>query len=116
MNSKRVFLSTMRHNSTRPNCRWATINEGGWVDASATDEGTPIEDFGMMFFTDHEITQDQAFEVFLRLIDAHDKDPEKISDVPAIVKEIEKEFPAPASALPAAPKDKPPVIARRRPG
>jgi len=62
----------MGHNSIRPHCRWAEITEDGWVDPVGDDPGIPIEDFGMYFYTDVELTNEQAFDVFIELIGLED--------------------------------------------
>jgi hypothetical protein len=61
---KRKFLATTTVNRyTEPDCRWVNIDEKGWVDGE-----TPIEDFGMFFFSEIECTPSEAMEVFLALM------------------------------------------------
>ncbi|WP_323016411.1 hypothetical protein [Castellaniella sp.] len=64
------FLCTMSDRSVKPHCRWAVITDDGYVDPTDDDCGTPIEDFVMYFCSDIEVSRDQAFEIFMRLIEA----------------------------------------------
>ena len=61
---KRKFLSTTTINRhTEPNCRWVNVDDKGWIDGE-----TPVEDFGMFFFSDIECTPSEAMEVFFALM------------------------------------------------
>lgn len=56
------------HGRSEPYCRLATITDNGYVNGE-----TPVEDFGMYFMLDFDLgitaTQDQAFNIFLTLIE-----------------------------------------------
>lgn len=61
---KRKFLATTTINRyTEPNCRWVNVDENGLIDGE-----TPVEDFGMFFFSDIECTPSEAMEVFYALM------------------------------------------------
>tara|TARA_B110000305_G_scaffold22617_1_gene20681 strand:- start:1198 stop:1521 length:324 start_codon:yes stop_codon:yes gene_type:complete len=61
---KRRFLSTSNaYRYTEPRCRWVNVDEKNWVDGE-----TPVEDFGMFFFSDIECTPSEAMEVFFALM------------------------------------------------
>lgn len=97
----RCFLCTMGHNKVQPVCRWAVVDDEGWVDPTDTDPGTPIEDFGMWFSTDHEISPEQAFEVFVRLIAAREEG--ENPDLTSILQAVETEKLAASSPRTARP-------------
>jgi len=61
---KRKFLSTTTINRhTEPNCRWVNVDDKGWIEGE-----TPVEDFGMFFFSDIKCTPSEAMEVFYSLM------------------------------------------------
>lgn len=66
------FICTSPHNtSAGASCFWGDISDTGYVD------GTPIEDLGMFFIIDEEITPKSADRIFIALLgDAEGEAPE----------------------------------------
>lgn len=60
---RRVFLCTSNLYRLNSSVRWANIDDRGWVNGE-----TPVEDFGMWFLVDHEISEESASRIFLALI------------------------------------------------
>ena len=61
---KRKFLCTTTHNRyTQPICLWVNVDEKNYIEGT-----TPVEDFGMYFFSDIECTPSEAMEVFFALM------------------------------------------------
>lgn len=73
MTTGRVFLCTQSHYGSRgASVRWATLDDRGWVDGE-----TPVEDFGMWFITNREISVKAAERIFLALL-GHDENEEPV--------------------------------------
>jgi hypothetical protein len=65
----RQFVCTMSADRyQKPHCRWADVSDDGWVDDGWGDGGTPIEDFGMYYVLNEEISSDEVFQFFLKKI------------------------------------------------
>lgn len=61
---KRKFLCTTTLNHyTKPSCRWVNVDDKGWIEGE-----TPVEDFGMFFFSEIECSSSEANEVFYALM------------------------------------------------
>lgn len=61
---ERRFLATSNaYRYTEPRCRWVNVDENNWIDGE-----TPVEDFGMFFFSDIECNSSEAMEVFFALM------------------------------------------------
>lgn len=62
------FICTLPLNQTAETyCRWAMIDESGFVDGE-----TPIEDFGMFLILDEEVTSKEAFNILVAIIQSRE--------------------------------------------
>jgi len=61
---ERKFLCTTTVNRyTQPICHWVNVDEKNYIECK-----TPVEDFGMYFFSDIECNPKEAMEVFFALM------------------------------------------------
>lgn len=61
---KKKFICTQSHYGSKPAiCRWAMLDEKGWIDGE-----TPIEDCGMFLILDKEISPESAARLFIALL------------------------------------------------